>query len=477
MIVSRRDLIRGAVTTALVATHQSSLSNTVQTSEFVTPEMFGAKGDGKTNDTAAFAAMSEHVNARGGGNVVLRKTTYIVGMQVQSNGDGSDYAFAPAKIMEFSGCSRPLIVQGNGARLKCADGLRFGTFDPNTGRATRRKLPNYAPGELSSPYHWMIKVENCSGTIDIADLELDGNLEGLNVGGPWGDTGYQIGACGLGLINNDGLEAIRHVYSHHHAMDGILINGADHDRKVVSLFTLVRSEYNVRQGCSIVGGRGYRFEKCRFNHTGKAGLASGPGGGVDVEAERKKVRNLAFINCEFSNNHGPGLVADQGDSEGAIFRGCTFIGTTSWSAWPCMPRFRFESCRFVGPIVNAFGDAQQPARATQFLDCTFLDDPALSPTRQVYKPPRTDGPIADLSNNPNVRFRRCSFIVRHAHTLPWTTSKVIFEDCQMIQLSPNPSYPRGTYVGSNVISGNVDLYSAVVKGRLVVNGKLQSLTR
>ena len=33
----------------------------------VTREMFGARGDGRTNDTRAFAALSAHLNARGGG--------------------------------------------------------------------------------------------------------------------------------------------------------------------------------------------------------------------------------------------------------------------------------------------------------------------------------------------------------------------------------------------------------------------------
>src|SRR5690348_6156661 len=45
----------------------------------VTPEQFGAAGDGQTNDTDAFAKMTAAVNKAGGGRVVLRKTTYIVG--------------------------------------------------------------------------------------------------------------------------------------------------------------------------------------------------------------------------------------------------------------------------------------------------------------------------------------------------------------------------------------------------------------
>jgi len=43
--------------------------------------MFGAKGDGVTNDTDAFASMSTAIRLRGGGTVELRKTTYLVGRQ------------------------------------------------------------------------------------------------------------------------------------------------------------------------------------------------------------------------------------------------------------------------------------------------------------------------------------------------------------------------------------------------------------
>jgi hypothetical protein len=192
---------------------------------------------------------------------------------------------------------------------------------------------------------------------------------------------------------------------------------------------------------------------------------------VDIEAEGGKTnRDFTFTDCEFSNNVGVGLVADQGDSSHVSFKSCTFIGTTSWSAWPRMPNFQFERCNFVGPIVNAFGDPADPRRATKFLDCIFRDDPALSPTGKVYIGQNSDGPIADLSGNPNVLFSRCSFLLTHAHVLPWTTNVVLFSDCTMKQRSSKTAYPRGTFLGTNSIVGNVDLYSAKVMGNLTVNG-------
>ena len=72
----------------------------------VTPEQFGAAGDGQTNDTDAFAKMTAAVNKAGGGRVVLRKTTYVVGGHVSDPASG--YAFAPANIMVFDGCTKQM---------------------------------------------------------------------------------------------------------------------------------------------------------------------------------------------------------------------------------------------------------------------------------------------------------------------------------------------------------------------------------
>src|SRR5437763_16190605 len=194
------------------------------TPQTFTPESFGATGDGITNDTHAFAQLSAAVNAAGGGTVILRGTTYLVGAHVPD--PASAYAFGPGTIMKFDGCAQDLKIMGNGARLRCADGLRFGTFNPLTGLPTQHSLPYYETGELASPYLAMISVENCRGVVYIENVELDGNLANLLIGGPYGDTGWQIPAYGLRLVNNLGSEHITNVHTHHQPVDGVLIDGA-----------------------------------------------------------------------------------------------------------------------------------------------------------------------------------------------------------------------------------------------------------
>src|SRR5690348_11238178 len=150
--------------------------------DLVTPEMFGAKGDGQTNDGPAFAALSAHVNARGGGTIVLRPVTYIVGRQRRSAG-GTELAFAPLDVIRLIGCRLPIVIRGNGARLRAAPGLRYGRFDAASGEplADARKLDRT---NLAIPYSAMIEIVDCSAPIEINDIELDGALQRMRIGAP-----------------------------------------------------------------------------------------------------------------------------------------------------------------------------------------------------------------------------------------------------------------------------------------------------
>jgi hypothetical protein len=258
---------------------------------------------------------------------------------------------------------------------------------------------------------------------------------------------------------------VKDIHSHHHGQDGVYIDGPEQRTASTTLQNIV-SEYNGRQGCSIVGGCNYSFEDSHFNHTGRGGLSSAPGAGVDIEAENRTIRNLSFAGCEFSNNSGAGMTADSGDSAGASFSNCTFIGTTTWSAWPAKPQFTFSNCQFVGSICHAFSDPD-PTLATQFTSCSFVDDPTLSPTGQVF-----GSAIADLgAGDTNVLFDSCQFTLKNDAVLPWTL-KATYNGCTMSQKASGQAYPRGTFTGVDRIDGNVDLYSSKVVGQLTVNGQI-----
>jgi hypothetical protein len=463
MRIDRRTLI-GAGAAALLGRIGAAWAQ----DEAVTPEMFGARGDGSTNDTAAFAAMSAHINARGGGVVALRRVTYVVGRQTARR--GGEWSFEPEPIMLFERLRGALTIRGNGARLQCAPGLRFGAFDAATRRPVNRPLPNLRVADRATPYLAMLVARGCRGPIEIADLELDGSVARLVIGGPYGDIGRQVPATGLLLQNNVGSETIRNVHSHHHALDGVIVDGVN-NRASRSRFDNVVCDYNGRQGLSIVGGRGYDFRGCRFSHTGKAGVHSPPGAGVDIEAEGgKQNRDLNFTDCEFSHNSGAGMVADSGDSAQVGFTRCTFVGSSSWAAWPRKPFFRFDGCTFVGAIAQTHPDPD-PARATQFVGCTFLDDPERAGGQGVYLGGTPSGTIADLNVGENVLFQGCAFRLTHNGLLPWSM-QAIYRDCDMRQAAQRASYPRGSYLGRTTIQGNAVLDGSIIPGTVLRNGTI-----
>ena len=80
-------------------------------------------------------------------------------------------------------------------------------------------------GEWAAPYRWMIRIAACRAAVEVADLELDGSLDTMMIGGPWGDTGFQIPVYGIGLYDNEGAETLRNIHTHHHALDGLVIDG------------------------------------------------------------------------------------------------------------------------------------------------------------------------------------------------------------------------------------------------------------
>ena len=79
----------------------------------------------------------------------------------------------PSDILQLRQCTRPLVLNGNGARLRCAHGLRYGVFEPVSGERRDLPMPNLVRSGQGYPYRYMISVEACSGGVSIRNLELE----------------------------------------------------------------------------------------------------------------------------------------------------------------------------------------------------------------------------------------------------------------------------------------------------------------
>ncbi|MGC8743591.1 MAG: right-handed parallel beta-helix repeat-containing protein [Verrucomicrobiia bacterium] len=374
----------------------------------------GARGNGKANDTQAFQKAASIIQEAGGGTLIIPKGVYIVGRQ--NHTDGKYPYYQAESIFQIKGV-KFLRIEGNGAVVRVASGLRFGSFDKDSGEPFQPPKMPFVDNKYAAYVGHIINISH-SQNIHIQDLELDGNLGGLIIGGQYGDTGRQLPACGI-FIHNCADVRIERVHSHHNALDGIMI-GWYHlkESDPPTPHTLVDSlfEYNGRQGLSWIGGRGIRAYRCKFNYTGH-GLNNGkpfvsaPGAGLDIEAEDSVCRDGYFEECEFINNVGCGMVADSGDGGYSRFVRCTFWGISSWSAWSAKPGIIYEDCAFYGSVVHAFG-SDDPALATRWIRCSFEDRNWKNGEKPYGKF------LAELNGKlKNVTFQSCQFTANQRRSI------------------------------------------------------------
>ena len=153
---------------------------------------FGAKGDGTTNDSAAFRAAAQALNEAGGGVLNIPKGAYIVGGQTHE--DGKFPYYRAERIVDLKGLDG-IVIDGHGATLRLAPGLRYGSFDKNTGERIDPAMP-FLDRDCYVSVGSMLSIRQCSNVV-LRDLELDGNNSTLVLGGEWGDLGRQLEGYGL----------------------------------------------------------------------------------------------------------------------------------------------------------------------------------------------------------------------------------------------------------------------------------------
>jgi hypothetical protein len=423
---------------------------------------FHAKGDGETNDTGAFQAAAQAIQDAGCGKLKIPPGIYIVGRQTKKT--DPDYAgqinpparpfYAKEEIFTVKNLSS-LGIFGAGAIIRVANGLHYGGFDSETG-APKDALDAETDGPRDPDQAAMVgrifDITACDYVV-ISGVELDGNSPNLVLGRKWGDKDRQCQAIGIRLTECSDA-TVKDVYTHHHGLDGISVGNGQTMPLVKKPHRLIRvvSEYNGRQGLSGFGW-GLEATDCKFNHTGRAinrgggidsglPLSSAPSAGVDIEPNQGSMaRDGVFTGCEFINNAGAGLDANNGDGGYSTFEDCTFWGTTSWSIWAVLPGLKFSRCRIYGSAVHLsdgsshFGTltGPDPTLATAFEECTFEDKPWTddasrgSPQRgRVYR----NGYLFSGSST-GASFSACTFIAHKMRSVQMRdeTTREIFNNC------------------------------------------------
>ena len=426
---------------------------------------FGAVGDGRTDDQAAFQKATVFFNQRaqtpaGAGRAVLRipAGVYCVGRPgLAEMGD----------LLHFIGCRNLAIVGDDSAttEIRYADSLRYGSFDPSTHLPYESPLAYFTDGRYAKSLNTAIVLVRCEN-VEIANLRLNGNSPRMVVGGHWGDVGIQLGSDGV-FVNDSRRVRVRRLAVHHFGRDGIqvlnrLAKSVDDPAREDILLENSRFEYNGRQGLSITGVNGLRAVNCSFSHTGRVvipglgrPLYSNPGAGVDVEPEGAYVANVRLERCRLVDNAGQGLVSDR-YGEGApnvqnvVVANSLLWGLTNWSAWVRQTGFLFENCRLYGAFVTGSYAAGLP---TRFVGCTFEDRP--------YHGQPAYGQFLIYSNQEAraMRFTNCRFVGTRNYLMlavpaaPDTASRFRLAGCTFELDYAEPPLGSANMLSSIVFSG------------------------
>lgn len=259
--------------------YQEELSNglyaTLIIKDYVTPEQFGAKGDGETDDSDAInrTLSSKASNIKFTQNKIYMVRGYEEG---QAEGDTSGLIATTGLVVPSN-----TIVDLNESTIKCITNSR----------------QNYNIFTIAGVHDVTLK----NGTI-IGDRTTHT--------GATGQWGYGVAIKYSSNIILDNLK-ISECWG-----DGINLNN-NGDFSTISQNITIRNcicDSNRRQGMSIENGENIYVTDSSFNNTGNNSLLNNPASGVDIEPgdTGNTVKNVIFDKCCFNNNYNDGIIIDGG---------------------------------------------------------------------------------------------------------------------------------------------------------------------
>ncbi|MDQ4086452.1 MAG: right-handed parallel beta-helix repeat-containing protein [Pseudomonadota bacterium] len=293
----RRDALQsiGAATAALIL----PASGARAAGREFTPEMFGAVGDGRSDDHAAFVRLAAAVTQAGGGTVRFgRRKRYRLD-QVHVGGPRRNNL----PIIGFTRCSG-LTVDFNESTVD-VKGDFHRSADVREGRQSF--LRSVDP----------LVFTDCSNLI-VRNGVMNGNADRMTRDRTVVESsgrGIMLSGCTQVLLED--------LHIHHFPTDGVSV-GQNAERRVSRNVRLsrVRLTNNARLGLFIQGASGVTATDCVFSENGYTGgtYYHRPGAGVDLEPnwEMDLRSDLRALRCRFDNNRGSPLVAGNPDKEAFV---------------------------------------------------------------------------------------------------------------------------------------------------------------
>lgn len=404
------------------------------------------------DDTDSFLRASARIRANNGGVLVIPQNNYVVGRQTSPTG----YAYVGMDVIGLYGITGAVEIRLENPTITFKDNLYFGAWDrsttPPTALTTITTDSNYYSSVGSMIYASDIPMLRITGV-----GTLDGNLDGVQLGGEWGDTGRQCWGNAFKILNVPDLQISTNIKTKNFPLDSIYIGNSNYSSGDndygTSKVSGLNCDGNARQGLSLCGGTNYVIDSCSFKNIGRGSFSSLPKSGVDLEAESGDIRNIKFTSCEIVNCAGFGVDDANGNIDEVNFELCKFIGTTTYSV--AVKRSTFTRSTFHGMvgITYRLAEDQKPI----FNDCTFSNDPIHSPygTYLVSSLGAGDmqaefidctfilhsGQFIAKPEANDWRFRRCKFIIPATSTATGDANHIVgnfnsayMTDCEFIDL-------------------------------------------
>jgi hypothetical protein len=351
----------------------------------ITPEMYGAVGDGVTDDSAAWRRACAVLSAYGQGTLTLTVgKTYMVGKETVVNDSLAETRWYEHDPMGWVVGARhgKVTINGNGATVKLNPGMHFGGYDPLTGAAVDKLSGDSAYRDYTSDIGDLLYFEG-NLDVEVTNIKLDGNLTSQIWGGKYGDKGYQSRQSGLYFRGNDNVHVHTSVHSSYNALDGIGVTNDDLDDtsplQKVRIYN-VTAQHNGRQGLSYNCGNHLEIYDSDFSYTGRTTVGSPaklnyPAAGIDLEPMGRYMRAHTTIieNCTMFDNRENGLLLT--GAKPAIVRDSTIWQSTGGRAVYVYGDTSvgdkdedhfFIRCSIYGQLYNRLG------RRVRFEECSFI---------------------------------------------------------------------------------------------------------